>query len=99
VLEARLCAPTSAQRDVQRARIVLLAAKGSSTRSIARELQTNAADGQPVAGPVRARGSGGPGGASPPGAAAEVRVGDRLAHPGDDRVAAAGRFCSREPAH
>jgi transposase len=40
VLEARLRAPTTAQRDVQRARIVLLAADGRSTRSIARELKT-----------------------------------------------------------
>ncbi len=40
VLEARLRAPTTAQRDVLRARIVLMAAKGRSTRSIARELGT-----------------------------------------------------------
>ena len=36
VLEARLRAPTTAQRDVIRARIVLLAGEGRSTRSIAR---------------------------------------------------------------
>jgi len=35
VLEARCRAPTTAQRDVKRARIVLLAAEGRSTRSIA----------------------------------------------------------------
>jgi transposase len=35
VLEARVRAPTSEQRDVTRARIVLLAAEGRSTRSIA----------------------------------------------------------------
>src|SRR5208282_1025969 len=35
VLEARCRAPTTAQRDVRRARIVLLAAEGRSTRSIA----------------------------------------------------------------
>ena len=40
VLEARLRAPTTPQRDVLRVRIVLLAAKGRSTRSIARELGT-----------------------------------------------------------
>src|SRR5918995_839800 len=40
VLEARIRAPTTAQRDVLRARIVLLAATGLSTRAIARELQT-----------------------------------------------------------
>jgi transposase len=40
VLEARLRAPTTPQRDVFRARIVLLAAQERSTRSIARELQT-----------------------------------------------------------
>ena len=40
VLEARLRAPTTPQRDVLRARIVLLAAEGRSTRSIARELKT-----------------------------------------------------------
>jgi|ERR1700688_173876 len=40
VLEARLRAPTTEQRDVFRARIVLLAAAGRSTRSIARELGT-----------------------------------------------------------
>lgn len=40
VLEARLRAPTMPQRDVLRARIVLLAAQGRSTRSIARELGT-----------------------------------------------------------
>src|SRR6187397_3594244 len=38
VLEARCRAPTTAQRDVKRARIVLLAAEGSSTRSIAAEV-------------------------------------------------------------
>jgi len=35
VLEARVRAPTSEQRDVLRARIVLMAAEGRSTRSIA----------------------------------------------------------------
>ena len=39
-LEARVRAPTMAQRDVFRAQIVLLAAEGHSTRSIARELNT-----------------------------------------------------------
>src|SRR5882762_5603710 len=38
VLEARCRAPTTAQRDVKRARIVLLAAAGGSTRSIAEEV-------------------------------------------------------------
>ena len=38
VLEARCRAPTTAQRDVKRARIVLLAAEGRSTRSIAEEV-------------------------------------------------------------
>lgn len=36
VIEARLRAPTTEQRDVLRARIILLAAEGRSTRSIAR---------------------------------------------------------------
>ena len=40
VLEARVRAPTTEQRDVFRARIVLLAAEGHSTRSIARTLGT-----------------------------------------------------------
>jgi transposase len=40
VLEARLRAPTTEQRQAFRARIVLLAADGRSTRSIARELAT-----------------------------------------------------------
>src|SRR5262249_12293785 len=40
VLEARLRAPTTEQRHVLRARIVLLAAEDRSTRSIARELGT-----------------------------------------------------------
>lgn len=40
VLEARLRAPTTPQRDVLRARIILLAAERRSTRSIARELGT-----------------------------------------------------------
>ncbi len=40
VLEARLRAPTTEQRQVFRARIVLLAAAGRSTRSIAHELRT-----------------------------------------------------------
>jgi transposase len=40
VLEARLRAPTTEQRHVFRARIVLLAADGRSTRSIAREIGT-----------------------------------------------------------
>jgi hypothetical protein len=38
VLEARCRAPTMAQRDVKRARIVLLAVEGRSTRSIAEEV-------------------------------------------------------------
>src|SRR6202011_5704847 len=38
VLEARCRAPTTAQRDVKRAQIVLLAAEGRSTRSIAEEV-------------------------------------------------------------
>ena len=40
MLEARGRAPTTPQRDVFRARIVLLAAEGRSTRSIAREMKT-----------------------------------------------------------
>jgi transposase len=40
VLEGRLRAPTTEQRQVFRARIVLLAAEGRSTRSIAREMGT-----------------------------------------------------------
>jgi transposase len=40
VLEARLRAPSTAQRDVLRARIVLLADEGGSTRSIARAIGT-----------------------------------------------------------
>jgi transposase len=40
VLEARVRAPTTEQRDVFRARIILLAAEGRSTRSIARTLGT-----------------------------------------------------------
>ena len=38
MLEGRLRSPTTAQRDVKRARIVLLAAEGRSTRSIAKEV-------------------------------------------------------------
>jgi len=38
VLEARCRAPSTPQRDVKRARIVLLAADGRSTRSIAEEV-------------------------------------------------------------
>jgi transposase len=38
VLEARCRAPTTPQRDVRRAQIVLLAARGQSTRSIARNV-------------------------------------------------------------
>src|ERR1700757_1007996 len=38
VLEARCRAPSTAQSDVKRARIVLLAADGRSTRSIAEEV-------------------------------------------------------------
>jgi transposase len=40
VLEARVRAPTTEQRDVFRARIILLADEGRSTRSIARRLGT-----------------------------------------------------------
>jgi transposase-like protein len=40
VLEARVRAPTTEQRDVFRARIILLAAEGGSTRSIARTVDT-----------------------------------------------------------
>ena len=40
MLEARVRAPTTKQRDVFRARIVLLASEGQSTRSIARTLKT-----------------------------------------------------------
>jgi hypothetical protein len=39
VLEARCRAPSTPQRDVKRARIVLLAVAGRSTRSIAQEVQ------------------------------------------------------------
>ena len=42
VLEARCRAPSTAQRDVRRARIVLLAAEGRSTRSIAAEVGVQA---------------------------------------------------------
>ena len=38
VLEAHCRAPTTAQRDVKRARIVLFAAEGRSTRSIAADV-------------------------------------------------------------
>src|SRR6476619_736646 len=38
-LEARCRAPSTAQRDVRRARMVLLAADGRSTRSIAEEVR------------------------------------------------------------
>src|SRR5258708_35406496 len=38
VLETRCRAPSTPQRDVKRARIVLLAAEGRSTRSIAEEV-------------------------------------------------------------
>jgi Winged helix-turn helix len=40
MLEARVRAPTTEQRDVFRALIILLAAEGRSTRSIARTLDT-----------------------------------------------------------
>lgn len=40
VLEARLRAPTTTQRDVLRAKMVLMAADGGKTRAIARELKT-----------------------------------------------------------
>lgn len=40
VLEAWLRAPTMPRRDLLRARMVVLAAEGRSTRSIARELGT-----------------------------------------------------------
>ena len=40
MLEARLRAPTTEQRDVLRGRIILLAAEGHSTRSIARTVGT-----------------------------------------------------------
>jgi transposase len=40
VLDARLRAPTTERRDVFRARIILLAAEGRSTRSIARAIHT-----------------------------------------------------------
>jgi len=39
VLEARLRSPTTEQRDVLRARIVLLADEGRSTRSIAKSVE------------------------------------------------------------
>jgi transposase len=40
VLESRVRAPTTEQRDVFRAQIILLADEGRSTRSIARMLST-----------------------------------------------------------
>jgi hypothetical protein len=43
VLEARRRAPTTAQRDATRARIVLLAADGNSPRSIAEEVRVQRA--------------------------------------------------------
>src|SRR5260221_6218338 len=39
VLEARCRAPTISQRDARRARIILMAAAGNSTRAIAREIE------------------------------------------------------------
>lgn len=49
VLEARCRAPSTPQRDVKQARIVLLAAEGRSTRSIAEEVGGSAAHRQQLA--------------------------------------------------
>ncbi len=96
MLEARVRAPTTPQRDVLRARIVLLAAQDRSTRSIARELGTMprtlslwrgryAREG--LAGLVRAP-------ARRP--EAEIRRGDATAHPGGPEAAATGRSCAQD---
>jgi len=49
VLEARCRSPVTIQRDLKRARIVLLAAAGRSTRSIAKEVGVQAANREPLA--------------------------------------------------
>jgi hypothetical protein len=47
-LEARVRAPTTGHRDVFRSRIILLAAEGRSTRSIARAVNTMPLENSPA---------------------------------------------------
>src|SRR5215475_10462158 len=81
VLEARVRAATTPQRDVFRARIVLLAAQGRSTRSIARELQTMPRT-EPLARSVCSRRVVWAGRAAPTWPEAEVWRGGGSPHPG-----------------
>jgi len=77
VLEARCRAPTTPQRDVRRARIILLAAEGRSTRSIAEEVGV-----QPriVSNWRRRFADHGLDGPAPWGQGADLRQGDEQAH-------------------
>jgi hypothetical protein len=88
VLEACCRAPTTAQRDVKRARIVLLAVEGRSTRSIAPEGGRSAAHCQPLAAALcRARPwwAQGPSAAT---AAAKAREGSRAPRSGPESAPA-----------
>ena len=84
VLEARVRAPTTEQRDVFCARIILMASEGKSTRSIARTLGNMPRTVQ-LAWPVRPRGAGWIERQSASRTDADLRRRDRSAHSGGVR--------------
>src|SRR6516164_9472427 len=97
VLEGRLRAPTTEQRAVFRARIVLLAAEGRSTRSIARELGTMPHGERLAHSLCRAR-TCRAGGQATARSDAEVRCDNRPAHPGASGSAATQGLCALDGA-
>ena len=98
MLEARVRAPTTEQRDVFRARIVLLADEGRSTRSIARAVGTMPRTVSTWRGrfcPRRLDRFGRQAAARP---CTEVQQRDRSTHSGGPGAGAAGRLCALDRA-
>src|SRR5262245_30059658 len=91
VLEALCRAPSTAQRDVRRARIVLLAAEGRSTRSIGSG--GSAAYCQQLAAALCRAGPWRSEGASAGRQEADLRQGDEQAHSGTSGSAATAGVC------
>ena len=91
VLEARLRAPTTEQRDVLRARIILLAAEGTLDTVDCASRRHDAADGEHMAWAVRPGGLGGFGRSAATWPRAQVWRGDGPTHSGGTGKSAAGR--------
>jgi hypothetical protein len=94
VLEARLRAPTTEQRDVLRARIVLLAAEGRSTQSIASTVGTMPRTVSLWRGRFARQGLAGLGDKPRPGRAPKYGARDGAAYSGGIGAATAGRICT-----